>query len=295
MSRPDDLSRRIGDLGRKTIFFVCGSMKSGTTWLQILLDAHPAISCGGEGHFSDKLTPILQDAVNDYGRYIDWKNKQNIGGLDGYPSLGAPHLTYLLRTAILLLFSEQSKGRRVRAVGEKTPDNISGMPLLNQIFPEAKFIHLVRDGRDCAASGWFHNSRLSPAWLAQEFPTMEAYAAATAKGWAREQAAAVAFARERPQRCLALRYEDLIEDTATAFRSVLTFLGMPHDAATIADCCAKSDFAKLSGGRAPGKEDRASFYRKGVAGDWRNHFSAEANAAFIREAGPWLTHFGYPL
>src|ERR1700722_16518864 len=45
------LSAEIAALRRKQLFFIGGAAKSGTTWLQLLLDRHPAISCNGEGHF----------------------------------------------------------------------------------------------------------------------------------------------------------------------------------------------------------------------------------------------------
>ena len=49
-------------------------MKSGTTWVQLLLDAHPNISCNGEGHFMDVLADHLVNALDRYNEYIDGKN-----------------------------------------------------------------------------------------------------------------------------------------------------------------------------------------------------------------------------
>jgi hypothetical protein len=53
------------------------------------------------------------------------------------------------------------------------------------------------------------------------------------------------------------------------------------------------DFAHLSGGRAPGEEDPRSHYRKGVAGDWRNHFTAEHVARFTARYPRLLADLGY--
>ncbi|MFP6691035.1 MAG: sulfotransferase, partial [Alphaproteobacteria bacterium] len=39
----------------KPLFFICGAIKSGTTWLQLMLDAHPDIACRGEGHLPNML------------------------------------------------------------------------------------------------------------------------------------------------------------------------------------------------------------------------------------------------
>src|SRR5450432_2618026 len=48
----------------KQIFFIGGSVKSGTTWLQLLLNAHPEVSANGEGHFLDLLAPALRMAMD---------------------------------------------------------------------------------------------------------------------------------------------------------------------------------------------------------------------------------------
>ena len=238
--------------------------------------------------------PAFQTAANDYNQHIEWKNAQRIGGLDGFVRLGEAELAYTLRTAVLLLLGQQAGDRPVAAVGEKTPDNILGLPFLDALFPEARFIFLVRDGRDCAVSGWFHNKRLAAEWLNKTYPTIDAYAAATAEGWAKEQLAAVGFARTRKSRCLFVRYEDLLDDAPTILGRVFDFLGVAADPATVAACRDRGAFAALTGGRAPGTEDTSSFFRKGVAEDWRTYLSPQASADFFRAAGTWLMYFGYP-
>jgi len=54
-----------------------------------------------------------------------------------------------------------------------------------------------------------------------------------------------------------------------------------------------ASFEKLSRGRERGQEDPSSFYRKGVAGDWKNHFSKEDRRVFKEEAGELLIRLGY--
>ena len=52
------------------VFFVCGAPKSGTTWLQRLLDAHPQVACAGEGHFIERFTAPLSQLVSSYNRQM---------------------------------------------------------------------------------------------------------------------------------------------------------------------------------------------------------------------------------
>jgi hypothetical protein len=59
----------------KKIFFVVGMSKSGTTWLQNILNGHPSAICMGEGHFFNEFMPRLKKAINGYNELADWRNK----------------------------------------------------------------------------------------------------------------------------------------------------------------------------------------------------------------------------
>jgi hypothetical protein len=65
---------------------------------------------------------------------------------------------------------------------------------------------------------------------------------------------------------------------------LLSFLGLPSDERVVRGCVERADFRTLAG-REPGQE-AASYYRKGIVGDWRNHLShaAAARALEIGEA-----------
>lgn len=281
-------------LRNKQLFFIGGAAKSGTTWLQVLLDQHPAISCRGEGHFCSYLLPCLHNAAEDYNKFIARKNEMVFGELPGgYPPLSPDRIAYLMATAIELQLSAQTGDPAIRLVGEKTPDNIQFFPHLHSIFPQAKFIEIVRDGRDCAVSGWFHNLRTTPDWLHETFASKEAYFEAMAGQWVARMREGRHFAAARPQSCFTIRYEDLVAEPKRVLAQVLGFLGAASDPGILAACVDAATFDKLSGGRKRGKENRASFFRKGMVGDWRNHFTAEATSRFEQIAGEWLERHGY--
>jgi len=90
-----------------------------------------------------------------------------------------------------------------------------------------------------------------------------------------------------------LSYEDLLED---AFKSISTglniFLDKAIDEAQLRDAIEQVSFAKWTG-RQPGVEAPNDFFRKGVAGDWRNHFTREAADIFAGYAGDTLVTLGY--
>ena len=54
-----------------------------------------------------------------------------------------------------------------------------------------------------------------------------------------------------------------------------------------------ASFKKLSKGRTRGQEDPTSFFRKGIAGDWRNVFTEQDKVLFKKEAGDLLIRLGY--
>jgi Sulfotransferase domain len=287
------LHSAISALHSKQIFFIGGVAKSGTTWLQILLNLHPNISCKGEGHFPNKFAPLLRRAIDLQNEYISSKNGSIFREIGGYPQYTEEHFLYLLTSAITLLLHEQTEHKSVQAIGEKTPDNICFFPLLDTIFPRAKFIQVVRDGRDSGVSGWFHNLRVSPEWTRQNFPSMDDYMKMYAEVWAIQVSEGSKFGAQQPTRYLAVRYEDLGLDPQGTIEKIFRFLGVESGQEIVEGCCVDGSFEKLSGGRSRGQENRDSFFRKGIAGDWRNYLSDEMNKMFQEKAGEWLARFGY--
>src|SRR5579883_2910134 len=147
---------QLAELARRQIFFVGGAPRSGTTWLQLLLDSHPEISCRGEGLFSHHLSGALDRLVGNWRQGVEAKNKTVFASMPGYPLPEGADADILLGTAVLLALHRQSTERDVRALGEKTPENVFLFPRLKRLFPGAKFIGIVRDPRDVLASSWHY-------------------------------------------------------------------------------------------------------------------------------------------
>jgi hypothetical protein len=90
-----------------------------------------------------------------------------------------------------------------------------------------------------------------------------------------------------------VRYEDLLAEPIGEVMRLLEFLGADADEEVARRCVEAASFEQLSGGRIQGEEASSSFYRKGVAGDWRNYFSEQDRRDFKEEAGELLIRLGY--
>ncbi len=276
---------RIAEMLDKQIFFIVGCQKSGTTWIQKLLDGHPSIRCHGEGYFGPLLMPIFQQAFQTY-------NQRQKAGEPG--RFTADEVNVLFSAAIGLSFSRWVGDQEVSAVGEKTPENALCMPQLAHVFPNAKFIHIIRDGRDVCVSGWFHNQRKAGPQFAQRFPDLNTYIQYTVtQHWVPYIQKARSFGESHPDQYIELKYESLHENAADLTAHMLDFLGVDDSEASIQACLDAGSFNKLADGRSRGEENNQSFFRKGVIGDWQNHFDEANRRQFDRVGGQMLQLLGY--
>ena len=98
--------------------------------------------------------------------------------------------------------------------------------------------------------------------------------------------------KDRP-RVVTVRYEDLIQDAGAVLRKALPELGSgPLEPENLRFAVESNSFATRSG-RRPGVEDRGSFQRKGVIGDWVHHTGREAGRALDEQFGEMLVALGY--
>ena len=285
---------RIAALLDKQIFFLGGAVKSGTTWLQALLDAHPNVSCTGENHFVDCLSPTLKRSLEEYNRIL-LDPRGNTAYQLGKPLtlFEADEFRYVLGAAMLALMLRPAKAKPVLAVGDKTTVNVQAFGQLSKLFPNSKHIHIVRDPRDGAVSGWHHVTRLFPEESKSRFATMHDYVKHYADVWAMEVDRGVRFGPSKPGRYLELRYEDLVERTAPTLVVAFKFLGVDHGAEVVQRCIGEASFEKLSGGRARGEENPVSFFRKGVVGDWKTRLEPASIEYIVATCGPLMKRFGY--
>lgn len=273
-------------------FFLTGAPKSGTTWLGKLLDAHPQISCMGEAcvhHFGLRLV----EAAKSYNALLE-QRRAVITDSNDFPILKWPDVLSLMRHFIELRFAAIADPAKpdLRFLGEKDPEHALHFKELGPLFPEAKFIHIIRDGRGVFLSAWHHNVRSKDKNL--DRLGFEDFLGITATEWSSRVRRARESSQALGNRYFELRYEDLVAEPELWMTRALDFLGADSSPATVRACVEAASFEKLSKGRKPGEEDKASFFRKGIPDDWRNELTPAQIQRFKELSGSLLEELGYP-
>jgi hypothetical protein len=330
LTRARGATRLLVPSGESTpIFFVVGNQKSGTTWLMTILNSHPEILCQGEGRpfgrnwrqehlkrLRASYPPTsLYNAILSSEDLRYWIERSVWSRHDDTDE----HLVNLTGLAIEYFLTQQLQKTGKRLVGDKTVLSDPGIiKEIGAICPDAKVIHIIRDGRDVVVSAMHHrwnqaedqggNTRITPAQLAKReayredpgnllrtgegiFP--EEWLARIAGKWSTRVGNAV---EDGPALLGAnyaeVRYEGLLEKPEEEVRRLLEFLGADASEPSVKRCVDVASFEKVSGGRERGQE-AASFFRKGIAGDWKNVFTVQDKRDFKAAAGDLLVKLGY--
>lgn len=251
--------------------FVIGSPRSGTTALAWALGRHPVLATFDESQILVDL--FFKGGVLDknYAREGDsWLRKQGIGAEEFLADVGL---------GFNRLFTRVAGGKRWV---DHTPRHTLMLRWLPAMFPGARFVHILRDGRRVVHS-MVNYTALRPEqetpWWAEDFSK-------ASKTWARFTTAAVEFQAARPERCLTVRNEDLVGDPAGGFRRVLAFLEAadhPAPAEFFADNRLNSSFAVSE--REQGAAART------LNDPWAE-WDAEQRRDFARLAGPTMLTLG---
>ena len=318
-------------LGSDTpVFFVTGLGKSGTSWLMRMLDGHPEILCKGEGRFfaanwrranfdpagTQALASSLYYALRD-SEYLRFWVERSVWAREGD---AATHLDNLTRLATEHFLLGQLRKTNKKIVGDKSPLlNADFIEEVARVYPEARVIHIIRDGRDQAVSMLHHVWNRSTdqggvqTLMPGEFERREIYRQDPKKllqtgegmfteerlrGAARSWNARVGkTAKDGPallgSNYTEVRYEDLLERPDEEVGRLAGFLGADTSEKAVHRAVGSASFEKLSRGRERGQEDTSSFYRKGIAGDWKNYFTARDRQIYKEEAGELLIRLGY--
>lgn len=279
----------------KRFLLVTGCGKSGTTWVQKILDAHPEIHCKGEGKFG-YLTKGIFDAFESHKSALEMSNRIIYGKGDAFYRSIPPRAQYPIHQfaiAMVMLAGRAPIPGNVKYIGDKDPGYGFYIDTwVESAMPGCSVVHTVRDVRDVIHSMRAHRARMKPDFTgtAGELKEFVTHQATT---WADIVRKVHACSERIPDRYHLVKYEALLADPAAEIASMFKNLDVACTDALVADVAAQTDFSVLSGGRALGEEDNSSFYRKGGGGDWREWLDGEYMAIVRDAAGETMAAFGY--
>lgn len=263
---------------------ILGVRRSGTTLLRLILDRSTGIAIPDESHFIPQLArrhpgTIDRDAFLDDLRRVRTLARWGITVADVTPWVESGSETGSAIAAVFRAYAAKSGKPRW---GDKTPAYMRYLTLLDRLFPDALYVHLIRDGRDCA---------LSFLRMPDDAPTRTWAHPEDVGGFASQWVTEIRAARDLgnrvgPQRYLEIRYEDLVADTEQVVRSVCNFASLPFDPSMLeqgdVELAAKPHHRRLL--EAPSKRR-----------DWSVEMSSADAKSFELVAGPLLAELGYEL
>jgi tetratricopeptide (TPR) repeat protein len=246
--------------------FILGFMRSGTTLLQTILSANPAVVSIDEIEF---LTgPAREFLLSEQG-------------LDRLSALGADD-TLVWQNAYWKAIRDTGLSVGGKIFIDKMPFNSLRLPLIAKLFPKAKAIFAIRDPRDVVISCF--RRRFNPTPFSYEFMDLTD----CAKFYTATMALTEIYREKLAIDVHDYRYEDVVEDFDSCIGAACRFTGIDW---TPAMRDFSSEAEKIDRRSPSASQVRRGLYREGV-GQWRNYREQLRQVDEILQ--PWVKRFGYP-
>ena len=292
-------------------FFILGHARSGTTLLMRLARLHPDVHCNYQAHFFTRK-PLLKSLV-DSAEIEEWltrKSNRWNHGRDLSP--------LVLRAAADFIMERDAVREGKRIVGDKSPSSvIHGQVVrdMHSLYPDAKIVNIVRDGRDVLISERFRNFVEESKFLTAEDKRIiadlkvdpapfsdgrrsiftETFIRSIASRWVNDLTETDAEATKLYDgNYHTLRYEDLLTNPFEEMKKLWAFLGVKEISNSL-EAGVKAEMSSNPDGewQAQRNEGIASFLPKGQAGNWQRLFTARDKTQFKEIAGEMLVRWGY--
>lgn len=292
-------------------FFIFGHARSGTTLLTRLARLHPEVHCNYQAHFFTRQ-PLLKSLVNtsETEEWLTRKSNRWNQGRDLSP--------LVLRAAADFIMERDAVREGKMIVGDKSPSStIHGQTVRDMyaVYPDAKLVYIVRDGRDVLVSERFRNfveeskfltgedKRIIAALKTDSAPFTdgsrsiftETFIRRVAKGWVMNLRETESEARRLfSENYFDLRYEDLLTQPFEEMSKFWKFLNVknidPSLEKTLRDEMSSNPDEEWQSKR---NEGIASFLPKGQAGNWSKLFTEKDKSVFKEVAGEMLVKWKY--
>lgn len=266
--------------------FIVGTQRSGSTLLRLILNAHSEIAIPEEARFLTPLLnkkniekPIKGHALSRLVKYLRANEQFRLWNYDAAPFLNelAVRDSAMLAEVIDNMFSSFAQSEGKPLWGDKSLF-FGSVQLLHKLFPGARFIHIVRDGRDVFDS-----------W--RKMDASKSHPTVMALDWRYKlRSIERSLAKLPPDRTLTLRYEDLVASPDTVVRSICSFLGIAFEPTML-------EFHKTSGKYIGEHHSRLIFgaIDSSNIAKWRKHLSSDDARLYELMAANHLRHYGYEL
>lgn len=285
-------------MGEPRLVLLVGAPRSGTTWLQSMLGAHPEAATPQETDlFSRYVTPLAEAwSWQVRGGPEQWRARR-FKGLPGV--LTTEQFTDVVRGVIdTALDGVRKLAPEASVIVEKSPSHSRCADVLATYAPRARVVHLVRDGRDVAASLMAAGEGWGRGWAPRDLKR-------AARSWVQHVQGAQQY-RKLGFVYREVRYEDLAARNVAVLHDIHAFCGLDIDEA---ECEARYDrFGRdamaagrddpiLVGGEfavaAADRREPEGFFGPGTSGTWRESWTPSQRLLFRSQAGPLLEKLGY--
>lgn len=200
--------------------FIVGFPRSGTTLLATMLSRHSQIAVPPETRFMEEVVDGCRDPAGMLARLAESRRCRDLGlDIDHVAArfAGSPPSYGSLFRAVLEAYAA---GQGKEIVAEKSPIHLLHVPTLAAWFPKARFLLVVRDGRDCVLSllkaPWAHDNLVRHC-----------------AEWRRRMEQARGFLKSPALSIHLIRYEDLIRGPERELQGVMRFLDLPYEGAQL--------------------------------------------------------------
>ena len=266
------------------LIILVGAERSGTTLLHSMLDSHSEVAMVYEPHILIEILPGPRSDSLDWREFLSrfvahrWFSRWNLDPAK-LETLLAELRPGTYQELVGAVYHAYAAGRGKRRAGDKTPSYVRRILDISRRLPDSVFVHLIRDGRDCATS--LRDAPFGP----------DTWEAAVASWSASVGAGRAAGRRLGRDRYLEVRYENLVCAPESVLPEVCAFLRLEYEQ-DMTDYGPSAAQVRASRRESLIHPRLDGTIRTGLR-DWRTELSAAELAAFDKIAGALNRDCGY--